>query len=107
VSASSGPIKAYGRVRGNGNAYSTTGATVTKLGGAGAYRINLANNIPGGNYVVQLTAYGDGRFISVTSQSANNFTIQVSHYQYTTHWLLGTIVNISASDSDFYFTVIN
>src|SRR5690606_8678382 len=79
VSATSGPIKAYGKVGANGNAFNIIGATVTKIPNTtGVYRITLNNIIPGGNYIIQATSEtsgGNTTMVSVTHQAADHFTI--------------------------------
>jgi hypothetical protein len=102
VSSSTSSIKADGKVRSNGTAASINGATVTRTG-TGTYRVNLSSNMSNSNYTIQLTSGENAQIISVTSQNANSFTVQI--YQFgSAGW---NLASVSASDGDFYFTVID
>jgi len=94
------PIKAMGKVAGNGTALRIQGATVVR-NGTGNYTVTLNTGRSTDDYIIQLTVNDPSIFQSsmqVTAQSNNTFTAQI--YVRT-----NGSSTLFVDDADWYFTV--
>ncbi|MEN2284379.1 hypothetical protein AAGF08_19700, partial [Algoriphagus sp. SE2] len=93
-SASSSPIKAFGKVNADGTPAKIFGASIGQRVQPGLYAIQFTTPRSNGDYIIQLTNI-QGKTMTYGLQDANGFTVLI----------LGN--NGKAEDTEFMFTVID
>ncbi|WP_024772778.1 hypothetical protein [Aquimarina macrocephali] len=94
------PVKAMGKVAGNGTALRIQGATVVR-NGIGNYTVTLSSARSSDDYIIQLTVNDPSNYqssIQVTAQTTSTFTVQI-------YVRLNFDTTLYIDDADWYFTI--